>query len=67
MNISKEQKELLARLLNYVLINEETDYEEVLQEFGPDSDQAKDHIYTLARNAWCEFELDFSEESHARP
>lgn len=62
MSVTKEQKELLARILNYVFEFETTNYEEVLQEHGPDSDQAKDHIYTLARNAWGEFELDFSEK-----
>ena len=61
MEISNALKEEVARLLNYVLVNEESSYEETIDEHGIDSDQANAHIYTLARNLWCELELDFFE------
>ncbi len=59
--MTQNQKDDLARLLNYVLLNEETSYEETIDEFGIDSEQADNHIYSLARTLWAEFELDFSE------
>ena len=59
--MTQNQKDDLARLLNYVLLNEETSYEETIDEFGIDSEQADNHIYSLARILWAEFEIDFSE------
>lgn len=50
MQITKAQHELLARILTYVLESEERSYEE--------SDCPTEHIYALARSAWCEFNLD---------
>jgi hypothetical protein len=60
--MNQDQKEALARVLNYVLLNEETDYEETIDEYGIESEQAENHIYSLARSLWAEFELDFTDE-----
>jgi hypothetical protein len=53
-------KEALARVLNYVLLNEESSYEETTEEYGIDSHQAYCHVYNIARTLWQEFELDLS-------
>lgn len=60
--MDKRQKENLARVLNYVMANEEKHYEETIDEHGVESEQAENHIYSLARDLWTEYELDFSEE-----
>ena len=60
--MDKRQKENLARVLNYVMANEEKHYEETIDEYGVESEQAENHIYSLARDLWTEHELDFSEE-----
>jgi hypothetical protein len=60
--MNQDQKEALAQVLNYVLLNEETDYEETIDEYGIESEQAENHIYSLARSLWAEFELDFTDE-----
>lgn len=60
--MNQDQKEALARVLDYVLLNEETDYEETIDEYGIESEQAENHIYSLARSLWAEFELDFTNE-----
>ena len=60
--MDKRQKENLARVLNYVMANEEKHYEETIDEHGVESEQAENHIYSLARDLWTEHELDFSEE-----
>jgi len=62
--MDKSQKENLARVLNYVMTNEEKHYEEILDEYGVESEQAENHIYSLARDLWTEHELDFSEEEN---
>lgn len=60
--MDKRQKENLARVLNYVMANEEKHYEKTIDEHGVESEQAENHIYSLARDLWTEHELDFSEE-----
>lgn len=51
-NLTKHQHELLSRILTYVLETEERSYEEC--------DCNDQHIYALARTAWCEFKLDYT-------
>jgi len=51
-NLTQHQHELLARILTYVLENEERSYEEC--------DCNDQHIYALARTAWCEFMMDIT-------
>lgn len=60
--MSNRQKENLARMLNYVMASEEKHYEETIDEYGVESEQAENHIYSLARDMWAEYELDFSNE-----
>ena len=61
-NYTREQ---LARILSYVMANEESSFEETIDEFGIESLEAEDHIYSLARNLWAEFALDYSEGVNA--
>ena len=42
--------EKLATLINYILVNEATHYQETIETYGLDSDEAKGHIYNLARD-----------------
>jgi len=58
--IDELTKEALARVFYYVLLNEESSYEETIEEFGVDSHESYGHIYNIARTLWQEFELDFS-------
>ena len=60
--MNNRQKENLARMLNYVMASEEKHYEEVVDEYGVESEQAENHIYSLARDMWAEYKLDFSNE-----
>ena len=48
--MTKQQHELLSKILIYILASEEQSYEE--------SECNKEHIYALARTAWCDFEID---------
>jgi hypothetical protein len=52
MTLTPQQHDLLARILTYVLETEERSYEEC--------DCTDQHIYALARIAWCEFEMDIT-------
>jgi len=61
--MNHELKAQLARLLNYVMHCEEMHFEEVIDHYGVGSDQAENHIYTLARNIWCELEMDITKET----
>jgi len=58
--MNNQQKEILARIFTYVLMNEESDYEEQVEALGREA--CKDHIYNLTRDAWAEFDLDYSDE-----
>ena len=60
--MNERQKENLARVLNYVMASEEKHYEETIDAHGIESAQAENHIYSLARDMWVEFDLDFSDE-----
>ena len=60
MSITSNQKETLALVLNYILNSEEAHYEGYLDVYGPDSEHCKNHIYSLARSLWVEFEMDFT-------
>jgi hypothetical protein len=51
--MTNTQKQLLSKILNYVMLMEESHYEE--------SGCNENHIYNLARTLWLEFELDFQE------
>jgi len=42
--------DLISQLIQYTLDSEESHYEEVLDAFGPDSEQVQSHAYTLAWN-----------------
>jgi len=49
--------DLISQLIQYTLDNEESHYEEVLDAFGPDSEQVKSHAYTLAWDIATELEI----------
>jgi len=57
-HITDEQKKSLARALQYILESEETHYEETVEEYGPDSEQAMGHAYNLARTLWVELDME---------
>lgn len=48
--------ELALRLIQHILDTEEEDYENILDEYGPDSEPARSHIYSLAWNLAAELE-----------
>jgi hypothetical protein len=48
--MTTEQHKLLARILTYVLESEERSFDEC--------NCSDEHIYALARTAWCEFKMD---------
>lgn len=52
-------KEIMMQLINYILVNEETHYEETIDTYGVDSDEAKGHIYNLARSMVAELGTTF--------
>jgi hypothetical protein len=56
--MTKEQKDQLAKLLVFVMESEEGSFENTVDKYGVESDQAKDHMYSLARDIWVEHELD---------
>lgn len=45
-----ENLDLVGHLVQYILDSEEKNYEEILDEYGHDSEQVKNHVYTLAWN-----------------
>ena len=53
-----ETKEMVAAVLQYIFDSEETHYEETVEEYGLDSEQATGHIYNLARTLWVELGID---------
>jgi acyl carrier protein len=59
--MNQDIKESLATILNDVMNKHESDYENILNEYGIDSVEAINHIYNLARNLWTEFEIDLME------
>lgn len=61
--MNQPTKYQLAELLNYVLVTEESDFEETLAEYGAGSDEAEHHIYSLARNLWTELQMDITEDA----
>lgn len=46
--ISNEAMQLIMSICDHVLHNEETHYEYTIDEYGTDSDAAKNHVYRLA-------------------
>lgn len=56
--MNQDIKESLATILSDVMDAHESDYENILNEYGIDSIEANNHIYNLARNLWTEFEID---------
>jgi len=56
--LNKQEKEILARIFEYVLNTEEQHYEETCSTYGEESDIARAHIYELVRVAKCMFETD---------
>jgi len=56
--MKQETKELAAMVLQYIFNSEETHYEETVEEYGLDSEQATGHIYNLARTLWAELGID---------
>lgn len=51
-------KQALATILVDVMNNHESGFEKIQDHFGIESVEADNHIYNLARNLWCEFELE---------
>lgn len=49
--------ESITRLIVYTLNNEESHYEQMIDEHGHDSDQVQNHAYTLAWNLATELEI----------
>ena len=49
--------ESIARLIAYTLDNEESHYEQMIDEHGHDSEQVQNHAYTLAWNLATELEI----------
>jgi len=43
-----ENLDLIGHLIQHVLTTEESHYEQMLDEFGHDSPQVRNHAYTLA-------------------
>lgn len=58
MELTPQLKEDIARVLSYVLQNEESDFEDTIDEHGIDSEAANAHIYEHARSLWCALEID---------
>ena len=53
------QLQMISRLIQYTIDNEEAHFEEVLEEFGLESDQVREHAYTLAWNIATELRVTF--------
>ena len=49
--------ESIARLIAYTLDNEESHYEQMIDEHGHDSEQVQNHAYALAWNLATELEI----------
>ena len=49
--------ESIAKLIVYTLDNEESHYEQMIDEHGHDSEQVQNHAYTLAWNLATELEI----------
>jgi hypothetical protein len=56
--MNEQTKDMLAIVLNNVLEKNESSFEATVDRFGIDSDEAIDHVYTIARNLLCELEID---------
>lgn len=56
--MNKAEKIQLHQVIAYVLEAEAGHYEETAEAYGEDSEAAKNHIYTKAREIWAAFELD---------
>ena len=50
--MNQDIKESLATILSDVMDAHESDYENVLNEYGIDSIEVNNHIYNLARNLY---------------
>jgi hypothetical protein len=55
--MNPDTRDLIAQLIQYILDNEESHYEMVLDTFGPDSEQVRSHAYTLAWDIATELEI----------
>jgi len=55
----EEVFQMISRLIQYTIDNEEAHFEEVLEEFGLESDQVREHAYTLAWNIATELRVTF--------
>lgn len=65
--MSPELKYEIARVLNYVMFAEERSFEDIQREHGEASDEARDHIYNVARNLWVELDLDHNRRHKLGP
>jgi hypothetical protein len=51
-------KKDFAEVIHHVLQQQEADFEATIEAYGEDSEAAKAHIYSKARQLWIDFELD---------
>ena len=55
--MTQDTLESITRLIVYTLNNEESNYEQMIDERGHDSEQVQNHAYTLAWNIATELEI----------
>ena len=55
--MTQDTLESITRLIVYTLHNEESHYEQMIDEHGHDSEQVQNHAYTLAWNIATELEI----------
>lgn len=55
--MTQDTLESITRLIVYTLNNEESNYEQMIDEHGHDSEQVLNHAYTLAWNLATELEI----------
>ncbi len=55
--MTQDTLESITRLIVYTLDNEESHYEQMIDEHGHDSEQVQNHAYTLAWNLATELEI----------
>jgi hypothetical protein len=54
-------KTALAAVLTDVMNNHESGFEKTQDYYGIESAETNSHIYNMAHDLWCEFELDLTE------
>lgn len=61
--MTNQQKDILAAFAYDIMQRFEPDFEDTIEKHGSESDQARDHVYTKARDLFAEFELDYREKA----